>query len=175
MDRDAGFVLRPGADDNASGTAAVLELARRFADHAAKRSILFVNFDAEEEGLIGSRALVASPPIPRTAIVFMLNLDMVGRLRGDRLYVASRQLAPGIRAAFDSAPVVAGIRRRFMPSDDRSDHASFEDAGIAAAELTTGIHFDYHKASDVADRLNIEGLSRVVDLAEFVVRRIADR
>ena len=175
MDRRAGFVLRPGADDNASGTAAVLELARRFAGHAARRSILVVNFDAEEEGLVGSRAMLATTPIPRAAMVFMLNLDMVGRLRGDQLYIASRHMAPGVRAVFDTAAKAVGIHAEFTTSDDRSDHASFEDDGIAAAELTTGMHADYHKASDVPNRLNIEGLDRVVDLAEFVVRRIADR
>jgi Zn-dependent M28 family amino/carboxypeptidase len=175
MDRDAGFVLRPGADDNASGTAAVLDLARRFADRAAKRSILFVNFDAEEVGLVGSRAFLARTAIPRTAMSFMINLDMVGRLRGDRLFVASRPMTPGLRAIFDTAAKVVGIRLQLVTSDDRSDQASFEDEGVAAAGLTTGMHADYHKATDVPNRLNMEGLSRVVDLAEFVVRRIADR
>src|SRR5262245_4751895 len=63
LDRSAGYVMRPGADDNASGTAAVLELARRFANHPAKRSIVFVNFDAEEIGLVGSRAWLVTPPV----------------------------------------------------------------------------------------------------------------
>jgi len=175
MDRDAGFVLRPGADDNASGTAAVLELARRFAGRAAKRSILFVNFDAEEEGLIGSRAFLAMPPVPRTAMVFMLNLDMVGRLSGDRLFVASHRMEPSVRAIFDSAANASSIHPQFMRSDDRSDHATFEDEGIAAAELSTGYHADYHRASDIPSRINIAGLARVVDVAEMVVRRIADR
>src|SRR5262249_46136525 len=152
----------------------VLELARRFEARAAKRPILFVNFDGEEEGLIGSRALLAIPPVPRTAMVFMLNLDMVGRLRGNRLFVASHRMEPGVRAIFDAAANAVGIHAQFIPSDDRSDHATFEDDGVAAAELSTGYHADYHTASDVPGRLNIAGLGRVVDVAEVVVRRIAD-
>jgi len=175
LDRSAGFVLRPGADDNASGTAAVLELARRFADRPAKRSILFVNFDAEEQGLVGSRALLITPPVAKTAICFMLNFDMIGRMRGDRLFVDSRSMEPAVRAVFDSSAKTVGIRAQFVPNEGHSDDASFADEGIVAAGLSTGLHADYHKASDVPTRLNITGLRRVVDLAESVVRRMADR
>jgi Zn-dependent M28 family amino/carboxypeptidase len=175
MDRRAGYVLRPGADDNASGTAAVLELARRFAQRATKRSILLVNFDAEEEGLLGSYALLRTPPVPQSAMVFMLNLDMVGRLRGDRLFVESRGIERSIRPIVDSAAKVVGINVRYLASDDRSDNASFVDERIPAAELSTGMHDDYHTAADIPTRLNIEGLARVADLAELVVRRIANR
>jgi Zn-dependent M28 family amino/carboxypeptidase len=72
-------VIRPGADDDASGTAGLLELARRFRDRPARRSILIVNFDAEELGLVGSRVFLDNPPVPRQAMTFMLNLDMIGR------------------------------------------------------------------------------------------------
>lgn len=175
VDRDAGFVLRPGADDNASGTAAVLELARRFAERATRRSILFVNFDAEEEGLIGSHALFIAPPVPKRAMLFMLNLDMVGRLRGDRLFIESDRIERDVRAVFDSAAKVVRIHAQFVRSEGRSDHATFAEEGIAAAELSTGFHADYHTAADIPARINIEGLTRIVDLAEIVVRRIADR
>src|SRR6185295_12659421 len=76
LDYERGFVIRPGADDNASGTAGVLELARRFHDRPARRSILIVNFDAEEIGLVGSRVFLSIPPVPQQAMTFMLNLDM---------------------------------------------------------------------------------------------------
>lgn len=175
MDRSRGFVLRPGADDNASGTAAVLELARRFADRGTRRSILIVNFDAEELGLIGSRALLIEPPVPKSAMIFMLNLDMVGRLRDDRLFIESLRIGRGERAILDSAAKAVGIHARFVPDDRRSDHASFDDEGIANAELSTGSHGDYHTATDIAARINAVGLSRIVDLAERVVRTIADR
>ena len=176
LDRHAGFVMRPGADDNASGTAALLELARRLQAHPGKRSILFYNFDAEEDGRVGSRALfLFGPPVTREAMVFMLNLDMIGRLRGDRLFVEGGPIDPSIRAVFDSASKAIGIHLEFIASDGLSDDASFAEAGIAAAELSTGYHADYHTARDVPGRVNVDGLRRVVDLAEFVVRRIADR
>ena len=174
LDRYAGFVLRPGADDNASGTAALLELARRFANRAAKRPILFVNFDAEEKGLIGSRALLSDPPVSRKAMFFMVNLDMVGRLRGGRLFVESQRIESRVRFIVDSAGKALGVRPQFIPSEGRTDVATFEREGIAAIGLTTGYHADYHTASDVPVHLNVRGLDRVVDLAEVVVRRIAD-
>lgn len=174
LDRDAGFVMRPGADDNASGTAAVLELARRLRDRQTARSILFINFDAEEDGRVGSRAsFFNGPPTNREAIVFMLNLDGVGRLRGDRLFIEGNPLDPRTRAVFESSAKAVGLRLEFTPRDDRSDDASFAEEGIAAAELSTGYHADYHRASDTPARLNIDGLRRIVDFAELVVRAIA--
>lgn len=175
LDRRAGFVLRPGADDNASGTAVVLELARRFAAHPTRRTVLFVNFDAEEEGLMGSRALVMAPPMPKSAMVFMLNLDMVGRLRDNRLIVESDRMSRADRAAFDSAAKATSLRAQFIRSDGRSDAASFEDERIAAANVSTGMHDDYHTAADIPARINVSGLSRVADFAESVVRTIANR
>jgi hypothetical protein len=175
MDRDAGFVLRPGADDNASGTAAVIELARRFATSPARRSILFVNFDAEEEGLIGSRAVIIAPPVPKSAMIFMLNIDMVGRLRSDRLLVDSRDLRRADRAAFDIAAKAVAIHAQFVDDEGRSDDATFAEEGIRAAGLSTGFHEDYHRASDIPARINAPGLARVVDVAESAARSIADR
>lgn len=175
LDRDAGFVLRPGADDNASGTAAVLELSRRFGARPANRSILFVNFDAEEEGLLGSRAFLGRPPVPKEAMRLMLNLDMVGRLRRNRVFIESRQIDPTIRAIVDREARTAGIRAEFSQSDDLSDDASFADEGIPAVWISTGDHEDYHKASDVPARINVDGLTRIVDLVERVARTLADR
>jgi len=174
LDRSEGFVLRPGADDNASGTAAVLELARRFAARPTKRSLLLINFDAEEEGLLGSRVLLTSPPVAKTAMRFMIDLDMVGRLRRDKIFIESRQLGRMDRATFEHEASAVGIRTEFIPSDERSDDASFADEGIPAVWLSTGGHEDYHTASDVATRINIEGLARVVDLVEHIARRMAD-
>src|SRR5262249_25133835 len=158
--------LRPGADDNTSGVSAVLELARRFARHAARRSILFVNFDAEELGLVGSRGLLVDPPVPNPAIVFMLNLDMVGRLHNDRLFISSADLERYAPAILDSEARAVPIRAEFTSPDGRTDDASFGQEGIAAVGLSTGLHADYHKASDIPARINVEGLGRIVDLVE---------
>jgi len=174
LDRGRGFVIRPGADDNASGTAGLLELARRFRDRPARRSILIVNFDAEELGLIGSRVFLNNPPVSRQAMTFMLNLDMIGRLSGNRLFIEGvRERAT--RALIDSAVATVGIRADYIANDGRSDHATFLAGSIDAVALSTGYHIDYHKASDIAARIDLVGIERVVDVAEFIIRRTADR
>lgn len=175
LDRNAGFVIRPGADDNASGTAAVLELTRRFARRAAKRSILFVNFDAEEQGLVGSRTLVRAPPVPMAAVSFMVNLDMIGRLRGDQIFIETRRVAPSVRALVDSIVRLASLRARYDRGEFESDDASFAEEGVPTLGFSTGRHDDYHTARDTPARLDMEGIARIVDLAEVVVRRLADR
>ncbi|HEY9225369.1 MAG TPA: M20/M25/M40 family metallo-hydrolase [Gemmatimonadaceae bacterium] len=174
LDRQAGYVLRPGADDNASGTAGLLELARRFRARPARRSILIVNFDAEEAGLIGSRVFLNNAPVPKPAMTFMLNLDMIGRLRGDRLFVEGVR-ARATRAMIDSAAAGVGIRAEYIADEGRSDHSNFLMDHIDAVTLSTGYHIDYHTASDIAARINLAGVDRVVDVAEFIVRRMADR
>ena len=174
LDHERGFVVRPGADDNASGTAALLELARRLRDRPTRRSILIVNFDAEEIGLVGSRVFLENPPVPRPAMTFMLNLDMIGRLRQNRLFIEGVQNR-ATRAMIDSAVAAAGIRGDFMPSEDRSDHATFLAAHVEAVSLSTGYHADYHTASDIVSLINLVGMERVVDAAERIVRRVADR
>ena len=174
LDRESGFVIRPGADDNASGTAGLLELARRFHDRPARRSILIVDFDAEELGLIGSRVFLSNAPVPQRSMTFMLNLDMIGRLRGDQLFIEGvRERAT--RALVDSAVAAVGLRADYVANEGRSDHATFLAEGIDAVFLSTGYHADYHKASDIAARINLVGLERVVDVAELIIRRTADR
>ena len=174
LDRDRGFVLRPGADDNASGTAGVLELARRFRDRPTRRSILLVNFDAEELGMIGSQVLLSDPPVPRRAMTFRVNLDMIGRLRANRLFIEGLR-GRGARAFIDSAVAAVGIRAEYVANQEHSDHAAFLADDIDAVMLSTGEHVDYHTASDIALRVEFAGLERVVDVAERVVRRLADR
>jgi Zn-dependent M28 family amino/carboxypeptidase len=173
LDRDKGFVIRPGADDNASGTAAVLELARRFHVRPARRSILIINFDAEELGLLGARVFLNDAPVPRQAMAFMLNLEMIGRLRENRLVIEGVQ--EGTRALIDSTIVAVGMRADYVANVGRSDDAIFLAESINAVTLTTGYHSDYHKASDVAGRIDLVGIERVVDVAELIIRRMADR
>jgi len=174
LDRDRGFVIRPGADDNASGAAALLELARRFRERPPRRSLLFVNFDAEELGLLGSREFLINPPISPQAMTFMLNLDMVGRLNKNRLFIEGVRDRT-TRALIDSAVIAVGIRPEYIADAGRSDHATFLLDGLDAVGLSTGYHSDYHTAADIAAHLNLVGLERVVDVAEAIVRRIADR
>jgi hypothetical protein len=167
-----------GADDNGSGTVAVLELARRFATHPARRPVMFANFSAEELGLLGSTAFVKNSPVPRDAIITMVNLDMIGRLRDkhliwyeaggkekfDRLVDSVERLPPALDLEID----------RNTASSNNSDHAPFARAGVPVLGFFTGLHADYHRSGDVVARINFPGMESIVELSERVIRAIAD-
>ncbi|MDQ2767874.1 MAG: M20/M25/M40 family metallo-hydrolase [Gemmatimonadota bacterium] len=177
MDPDAKDAIRHGADDNASGTAAVLELARRFHAKPARRPIVFVNFSGEELGVLGSEHFVEHPPVPLDSIGAMLNFDMVGRLRNDKLLVYGVETATEMRGIVDSANSVqpplsiTALGDGFGPSD----HASFYGKKIPVLQFFTDMHEDYHRATDVASKINVPGEARVIDYAERIARAIADR
>ena len=170
--------VHPGADDNASGTAAVLELARRFAEHPTRRSILFVNFSAEELGLIGSQVFVGHLPVPHDSLVTMVNLDMVGRLRDDNLLFFSGQDHDRFRILVDSverlSPPLLFHHRWLSGSREVSDQASFAAVHIPVLGLFTDYHSDYHEPGDIVERINFPGLEKVVDFTERFVRAVAD-
>lgn len=171
--------VRPGADDNASGTAAVMELARRLAARPPRRSVLVLHFDAEELGLIGSRAFVAASPVVRRKIQFMLNLDMVGRLSRGGLEIDKATLMyddPPLLAVVDSAAKALNIRHSYTDKiAGRSDHESFRRGDISAVAFFTGFHSDYHRSTDHVYKLDVRGIGLVTDVAEAVVRFAADR
>lgn len=176
LDPEARDVIRNGADDNASGTAAVLELARLFSAQPARRSLLFANFSGEELGLLGSQYFVEHSPVPLDSVVAMLNFDMVGRLRGDSVIVYGVSTAREMPAVLDSANAriglfVRGIGDGFGPSD----HSSFFARNIPVLHFFTNVHADYHRATDDADKINAAGAAKVVSLAERVVREIDAR
>lgn len=176
MDPERRDAIRNGADDNASGTAVVMELARLFARVPARRSILFVNFSGEELGLLGSQWFVENTPVPLDSVQAMLNFDMVGRLSNDRLTVYGVATATELSAILDSSNVepklsVAGQGDGF----GASDHSSFYAKGIPVLHFFTGIHEDYHRASDKVERINAGGMARVTAYAERIARRLADR
>ena len=176
LDPDAKDAVRLGADDNASGTAAVLELARVFANAPPRRSMLFVNFSGEEQGTLGSSYFVDHTPVPIDSIDAMLNFDMVGRLRADKLIVygvATAKELPGLLDSANTAPrlSIAAQGDGFGPSD----HSSFYARNIPVLHFFTDLHEDYHRASDVADKIDAGGEARVVALAARVARSIADR
>jgi Zn-dependent M28 family amino/carboxypeptidase len=176
LDPEARDAIRNGADDNASGTAAIMELARSFAAKPARRSIIIVNFSGEELGLLGSQWFVEHAPVPLDSIVAMVNFDMVGRLRNDKLIVYGVATAKELPAIVDSANVapklaISAVGDGFGPSD----HSSFYTKGIPVLHLFTDIHEDYHKATDDIEKINTAGEVRVVAFAERAVRSIADR
>jgi hypothetical protein len=172
--------IHPGADDNASGTAALLILARRLAeDYAAqtvadRRSILFLAFSAEEIGLLGSEHYVGHPSVPVDDIQIMLNMDMVGRLRSDTLSVGGTGTAEGLddvlRPHFESS----GLTIAASPGGSGpSDHASFYRADVPVLFLFTGMHDEYHTPADIATTVNPGGAARVMDLVEALAMDFA--
>jgi peptidase M28-like protein/PDZ domain-containing protein len=175
LDPDAKDAIRNGADDNASGTAAVMELARLFAAHPARRSVLFVNFSGEELGLLGSRWFVEHSPVPLDSVVAMVNFDMVGRLRDDKLIVYGVATATELRAIVDSANTA---HLRLTAQGDGygpSDHSSFYEKNIPVLHFFTDLHDDYHKATDDVEKINAGGEGKVVAMAERVGRALGDR
>ena len=176
MDPDARDAVRNGADDNASGTAAVLELARLFSARPARRSIVVAHFTGEELGLLGSQWFVDHAPVPMDSVVAMLNFDMVGRLRNEKLIVygvATARELPAIVEEANRAPslAISAVGDGFGPSD----HSSFYAKGIPVLHFFTDLHDDYHRASDDVERIDAAGTARVVGLAERIVREVADR
>lgn len=166
-----------GADDNASGVAAVMELAGWFASQqpAPARSILFVAFGAEESGLIGSAWFANHPPVDITLIKAMLNFDMVGRLNPETLSLSIGGTGTSIEGEALLKEVLAGstLKASFSPEGyGPSDHASFYGKNIPVFYFNTGVHTDYHTPFDDTDRINPEGEKLVIDLAASLLKRL---
>jgi Zn-dependent M28 family amino/carboxypeptidase len=152
-----------GADDNASGTAALMEIARWFAANPPMHSIIFAALDYEEGGLIGARGFVAHPPVPASSIVLNVNMDMVGRNTKNELFAAGTSHYPFLRPYLDSVAARAPITLRFghddpngPPRDDwtsQSDHGAFHRAGIPFVYFGVEDHPDYHQPTDDVERL----------------------
>jgi hypothetical protein len=178
LDRQSRLQPHLGADDNASGTAAVLELARRLSLNPVRRSVLLVNFGSEELGLFGSAAFVKRSPVQRDSIVAMLNIDMVGRLRRERVYVYGLASSPQWKRLLDRANLTTrlwtDVHDELGEDGTGSDHENFSKVGIPAVHFTTGIHPDWHTANDKANRLDLPGEMRVIALIENLVRFIGD-
>jgi hypothetical protein len=173
----SGGAAFPGADDNASGTAVVLELAQSFATAGgASRTLVFALFSGEEMGLLGSRHYVRSPTVPIERTVTMINLDMVGRL-GDRpLGVGGVATGRGLKGVVDDAGRQLGIllADREAPGG-ASDHAPFYSAGVPVLFFHTGPHPDYHRPTDTADKIDADGLARVAAVSARVIEDVAGR
>jgi hypothetical protein len=170
-----GGDVHPGADDNASGTAVVVGLARAFAAAGgAPRTLVFALFAGEELGLLGSRYHVGRPTVPLARTVAMLNFDMVGRLRDGRLSVGGVDSGSGLRDVVSDAARGTGLDLglRGQPHGP-SDHASFYRAGAPVLFFHTGRHPDYHRPTDTADRIDADGMARVAALGVRVLERLA--
>jgi len=176
LDPDAVNAIHNGADDNASGTAAVIELARLLRRNPPKRSVMFVTFSGEELGLLGSQYFVDHPPVPLEKVGAMLNFDMVGRMQEDRLIVYGVATAQELNDIVAKANAAAPLRLTATGDGfGASDHSSFYAKNLPVLHFFTNVHEDYHKATDDVDKINALGIARVVALAERVTRAIADR
>ncbi|MDX1948619.1 MAG: M20/M25/M40 family metallo-hydrolase [Pirellulaceae bacterium] len=164
--------IHNGADDNASGTATLLEMATRLATSGQKpkHRIVFMAFTAEERGLLGSAYYVRNPRFPLESTIAMFNLDMVGRLKDDNLAIYGTGTAKEFEPLVDALCAKAGFKlTKHAGGFGPSDHSSFYGKKIPVLHLFTGTHTDYHRPSDDAPKLNIEGMRRVTDLLSAIV------
>ena len=171
-------VIHNGADDNASGTAALLDVATRMAagPNRPARSVLFLAFTGEERGLWGSAHYVKEPALPLENTVAMLNMDMVGRLEDGALTVFGMATAQEwediVTAANES--LTESMTLSLLPDGfGPSDHSSFYGEGIPVLHFFTNAHEDYHRPSDDWDRIDADGLVHVADLVTEVAWRVA--
>lgn len=166
-----------GGDDNASGTATVLEIAREIAakKEELKHDVVIAAFSGEESGVLGSSALVGRKPQWLDGAVAMFNLDMVGRLRNNTLAVLGSDTAPEWMDIVQGA--CASARVQCKASGDGygpSDHMPFYSAGLPVLHFFSGAHSDYHKPSDSPDKLNAAGMAHVAQIVESVVGQVQE-
>lgn len=166
-----------GADDNASGTAMLVEVARRIAAAGPlPRGVLFIAFSGEERGLLGSGHYAANAVLPLSDTVAMVNLDMVGRLVDDKVIVHGTGTGTGLEALVDRLVATHGLTAAKEPGGfGPSDHASFYAKKVPVLHVFTGSHGDYHRPSDTADKINVAGMEKLADLVADVVRDLASR
>ncbi|MFN4258869.1 MAG: M20/M25/M40 family metallo-hydrolase [Gemmataceae bacterium] len=176
-----GPAIHHGADDNASGTTCLIELARRFGQGPKPaRRIVFIAFSAEEIGLLGSDHYVKNPLIPLTDTVAMINLDMVGRLRADKDTNEEQLTVYGTGTAKHFDQLIDDLNKKHSHFKLRkvpggtgpSDHTSFYLKDIPVLFFFTGTHPDYHKPSDTADKINVEGMRKIADLVEDITQEL---
>jgi hypothetical protein len=169
--------IHNGADDNASGTAALIDIARRLsAGPRLDRSVLFIAFTGEERGLWGSAYFVREPTIDLERAVAMLNLDMVGRVVDDGLTVLGVGTAAEWDEIIDRANAQLADPLTIAKSPDGygpSDHSSFYGEGIPVLHFLSNLHEDYHRPSDDWQKINADGLERVGELTARIAARLA--
>ena len=175
---DQTGTIHPGADDNASGTAALLALARWFgAQPKIKRGVVFIAFAGEEIGLLGSTHYTAHPALPLSDAVAMINMDMIGRLRERKLTVGATASGEGLRTLITELGRNAGLE---LQTDDQavygsSDHTTFQARQIPSLFFFTGLHADYHRPTDTAERIDPKATAQVVNFIGTVARELAER
>jgi len=176
LDPDSTGRVHNGADDNASGSAALLTIAARLRAAAPGRTVVFIAFSGEELGLLGSDYYVKHPLYPLASTEAMINLDMVGRLRNDKLIIYGTGTATEFPALLDSLNWYAKFDLRPQPEGyGPSDQTSFYAAKVPVLHLFTDLHADYHRSTDDWDKINAPGLVRVADFAAAIVTVLGNR
>lgn len=165
--------IHHGADDNASGTAGVLLIAEHLASRRdMRRSVILVAFNGEEEGLLGSAALVSDPPIALGLIVAMVNMDMIGRLDSNKVIVQGTGTSPWWEKLVNDRNADRFALKQVKDGFGPSDHSSFYGQGIPVLFLFTGLHTDYHRPSDTWEKINYPGLAAVAGFVDELVHDI---
>ena len=170
--------IHPGADDNASGVAVLLELARALAaSDKPSRNVVFIAFAGEEAGLAGSRHFAAAPsPFPLDGVIGVVNIDTVGRLADQRISVLGTGTATEWQHIFRGAGFVTGVESRNIPEAiQSSDHVPFVERGIPAVQIFTGAHADYHRPTDTAEKVDLDGLVKVAAFVREAVSYLGER
>src|SRR5688572_18443135 len=176
LDPDSTGLVHNGADDNASGVAALIQVAARLAASPPARTVVFIAFSGEELGLLGSAHYVKQPIYPLASTLAMVNLDMVGRLRNGRLIVYGARSAKEFPALLDSLNWYAGFDLKAQGDGfGPSDHSSFYAAKRPVLHVFTDLHEDYHRTTDDWQKLNYDGLKRVADFSLGLVTALANR
>ncbi len=173
---DEKDAIHLGADDNASGTAAVLAAARQLREMGHDRNVALAFWSGEELGLLGSADFIDDAVIPADRIAAYVNLDMVGRVRDNRLTVQAVGSSPDWTGLVEAANVPVGFdlgmqTDPYLPTDT----SSFNSAGVPTVNLFSGSHEDYHRPTDTADRINYDDLERVARFAALLTRRAANQ
>jgi hypothetical protein len=169
--------IHPGADDNASGTAGVLELARLLAPQKGqlRRGILFASFAGEELGLLGSAAWVREPTRPLDKAVAMLNMDMIGRIKDQKVYIGGVGTGSTLKAVVEQASEKSGFKIEYSPGGySSSDHTSFVAKKIPVLFFFSGLHSDYHKPSDTWEKIDPVAATRLLDVVGATLEQLAD-
>lgn len=166
--------IHNGADDNASGVSAMLELARMLKDDAnmKQNNYLFIAFSGEEKGLWGSKSFVKNPTIPLANINYMLNMDMVGRLDSNKLAINAVGTSTKWEAAINAANTLNLNLVKGESGIGPSDHTSFYLEGIPCLHFFTGQHGDYHKPSDDFEKVNVGGVKEIADFMYRVMEAV---
>ena len=169
--------IHPGADDNASGTAGLLELARLLSPMKGQlqRGILFASFAGEELGLLGSEAWVKAPTKPLGKAVAMLNMDMIGRIKDGKVYIGGVGTGSTFQKVLDQARDESHLNFEYSQTGyAASDHTSFISQKIPVLFFFSGLHGDYHKPSDTWEKINPQAAARLLNVVAAATLEIAD-